>query len=263
MIDIHNHLLPGVDDGADSIVTSLTMIRVGVEEGIEEAVVTPHIGVDGLTPETDAAYRERFEELVQAVSREGLPIQLHLGSEIMFQLGLSDIRQLPIATYGGRGRYFLIEVPLATFPPFFEEALFRIRVPRLRPIFAHPERNTIIRKHPDIIDRLIEQGMLMQINATSLSGDPDRPITRLARRLIATGRAHFVATDAHGLFTRPFSLKPAYEIVRRTTNDETAKRLFIDHPRRAITGEEIEQTLPTEPLALEHRGLIGRLFRSF
>ncbi|MBI4530405.1 MAG: hypothetical protein HY709_02685 [Candidatus Latescibacteria bacterium] len=262
MIDIHNHLLPGVDDGADSPVTSLAMIRAGVEEGIEEALITPHLRVDGMTAETDASYRKRFEDLVQAVNGEGLSIRLHLGSEIMFQFGLPDIRQLPIATYGGWGRYFLIEVPLTTFPPFFEEALFRVRISGLRPIFAHPERNTVIRKHPDIIDRLIEQGILMQINATSLSGNPDRPITRLARRLIATGRAHFVATDAHDLFARPFSLKPAYEIVSRTTNEETAKRLFIDQPLRVISGEEIEQTLPTEPLTPEHRGLIGRLFRS-
>lgn len=261
MIDIHNHLLPGVDDGADSLATSLAMIRAGVEEGIEEAIITPHVSADELTEEIDSRYRKRFEELVQRVEQEGFPIRLHLGSEIMFRFGLQDIQRFPVATFSGNSRYFLIEVPLTMFPSAFEDALFRIRRSGLQSIFAHPERNTGIQRHPEIIDRLIEQGILMQINATSLTGNPDRPTVRLARRLIVTGRAHFVATDAHNLLSRPFRLKAAFENVRAMTNDEIARDLFINHPRKAIAGTEIAFRLPGEPLLPEHRGLLSRLFR--
>lgn len=261
MIDIHNHLLPGVDDGADSLSTSLAMIRAGIEEGIEEAVITPHLSADNLTEKISSHYRERFEELLHGVQQEGLPIRLHLGSEIMFQFGLQNIRQLPVATFGGNGRYFLIEVPLTMFPSSLENALFRVRGSGLQPIFAHPERNIVIQRNPSIIDRLIEQGILMQIDATSLTGKPDRPTTRLARQLIVTGRAHFVATDAHDLSARPFKLQAAYEIVREITDDETVRRLFIDHPRCAIAGEKIDYSLPVEPFTPKHRGFLTRLLK--
>lgn len=262
MIDIHSHLLPDVDDGPDSMAVSLAMIRRGVAEGITEAVVTPHVPEGALNADTDARLCRSFEELTRSVGREGIAIRLHLGSEIMYQFGIEAIARMRAGTLAGNGRYFLIETPLGFFPPTLEDTLFRTRVRGQRPILAHPERYVFFWRHPDAIDRLLEQGILLQVNATSLSGRTSSPVGRLALSLVETGRAHFVASDAHDPVARPFSLRNAYEIVCGRWGNEVGDRLFVEHPSRAISGEEIECSPPTEPSKQTGGGFLQRLLRS-
>lgn len=265
MIDIHTHLLPGVDDGAKDIEQSLTMIRAGIEDGIEAAVTTPHI-LDRLDEAVDRAYTQTFEELRDRVEREGLPIQLFLGSEIMFGFGLEGIGKLKVTTFNGNGRYFLIEVPMMMFPDAFEDAMFRLRVAGLAPILAHPDRYPPLIQEPDRIRRLADQEILMQLDANTLTGSRRSSAFRVARDMIERGMAHFVASDAHGLDHRPFALSRARNVVEELAGPETAHRLFVENPRRAIEGEPIERVSPRYEDAEwedeEEAGLVKRIWRA-
>jgi len=263
VIDIHTHLLPGVDDGAKDIDQSLAMIRAGVKDGIEDAVVTPHI-LGRLDEAVDRAYTQKFEDLRSRVEKEGLPIRLFLGSEIMFGFELEGIGTLTVTTFNGNGRYFLIEVPMMMFPDAFETSMFRLRVAGLVPILAHPDRYPRLLQTPERIHRLAEQEILMQLDANTLTGPRQTPAFRVARSLIERGMAHFVASDAHGLDSRPFALSRAKRVVEELAGPETAHRLFVENPRRSIEGEPIERVSDRyeEWEDEEESGLVRRIWRA-
>lgn len=265
MIDIHTHLLPGVDDGAQDMDRSLAMIRMGIEDGIKAAVATPHI-LNGPDETVDREYTQVFEELCDRVAQAGLSIQLVLGSEIMFGFGLEGIGKLKVTTFNGNGRYFLIEVPMLMFPDAFEDAMFRLRVAGLAPILAHPDRYPPLVQEPERIRRLAEQEILMQLDANTLTGSRRSSAFRVARNMIERGMAHFVASDAHGLDHRPFVLSRARSVVEEFAGPEAAHRLFVENPRRAIEGEPIGRVSPRHEDAEweeeEEAGLVKRIWRA-
>lgn len=258
MIDIHTHLLPGVDDGARDMEQSLEMIRAGIEDGIEAALVTPHV-LDPLDEAADREYLRKFEELRDRVEREQLSLRLFLGSEIMFRFGLEEIGTLKVTTFNGNGRYFLVEVPAMMFPDAFESTMFRLRVEGLVPILAHPDRYPQLIRTPERIHRLVAQEILLQLDAGTLVGPRRSPSFRVARDLIERGMAHFVASDAHDPVRRPFALSRARAVVEGLAGSEMAHRLFVENPRRAIEGEAIESVQYEEE---ERATLLGRIWRA-
>ena len=238
MIDIHCHLLPNVDDGPKTWDKTLAMIAVGMEEGIETFVATPH--VLGLNAERDRLLRVRFRELEERLDAEGLHVKAVLGSEIFYQFGLEQIRDLESATFGGNGRYFLMELNLASFPPHLEQTLSGLQEMGLSPILAHAERYA---KYPGNMKRLREliyQGVLVQVNSGSLTGRFGRRIRKVSRKLLTENLVHFVATDAHNTTTRPPLIKEAMDVVADLKGADEVQRLFHDNPLRAIRGEWIE-----------------------
>jgi len=246
LVDIHCHLLPGVDDGAEDIDMSLALIDQGLADGIGAWVLTPHVlgPIDG---RIDEVHRGIFDDLRDEVARRGLPAELYLASELMFQTDVEAVRACPSGTFNANGRYFLMEFPMDILPLHAEEVLFDYQMGGMRPIIAHPERNASLAADPRIIARMVDRGILMQVNAGSLAQHaPDR-LRRLTEALIAAGEVHFVASDAHHPMWRPASLRPAYDRIAETTGEEVARRLCIENPRRAIEGHRIATERPELP----------------
>ncbi len=239
MIDIHCHLLPNVDDGPKSWNETLSMIAVGMEEGIETFVATPHI-LDDLNAERDRLLRSRFSELEERLDVEGLHVEVVLGSEIFYQFGLEKIGDLDVATFGGNGRYFLLELSLASFPPHLEQTLSRLQAMGLSPILAHAERYAKYSGNMKRLRELVYRGVLVQVNSGSLTGRFGRPIQKASHKLVAENLLHFVATDAHNITTRPPLIKEAMDVVAQLKGPEEVQRLFDKNPARAIRGEWIE-----------------------
>jgi protein-tyrosine phosphatase len=239
MIDIHCHLLPNVDDGPKTWDDTLALVALGMEEGIETFVATPHI-LDGLNAERDRLLRARFSELEERLDAEGLHVEVVLGSEIFYQFGLEKIRDLEAATFGGNGRYFLMELNLASFPPHLEQTLSRLQTMGLSPILAHAERYVKFSGNLKRLRELIYQGVLVQVNSGSLTGRFGRRIQKVSHRLLAENLVHFVATDAHNITTRPPLLREAMDVVADSKGADEVQRLFHDNPLRAIRGEWIE-----------------------
>jgi protein-tyrosine phosphatase len=237
-IDVHCHLLPGLDDGATDLDMSLELIDQGLEDGIGTWVLTPHV-LDAFDEETDRRHYAAFEQFREEVSKRALPMKLVMASEIMLQANVPGIRARRTSTFDDNKKYFLIEFPLSFFPANAEQLLFEFQMARMTPIIAHPERNGDLAQHPKTIANMAGRGILMQINARSLHPKAPPPTRRLAETLITSGLAHFVATDAHHPRARPALLREAYERICEIAGEEVGNRLCTENPRAAIEGKRI------------------------
>jgi len=239
LVDLHCHILPGVDDGAASTEVALEMLRRGAAEGIDAVVLTPHLQ-PAHGPGQEALHRERFAELQRAVSETDLTIELHLGAEIAFRFQMTEVAGWPSGTLACGGRYVLVDLPFGPLSPGLEQGFFELRAAGYRPILAHPERQRNLARRPELIGRLRRQDVLMQIDAGSLAGQFGRRARRAAELLVQRGWAEFVASDAHDLGHRPFSLKAARERITELRGADEARRLLVDNPRQLLNGEKVE-----------------------
>ena len=234
------------------------MVAIGMEEGIETFVVTPHI-LDDLNAEKNRLLQVRFSELEERLDAEGLHVEVVLGAEIFYQFGLEKIRDLEVATFGGNGRYFLLELALASFPPHLEQALSRLQTMGLSPILAHAERYAGYSGNMKRLRELVYRGVFVQINSGSLTGRFGKHIRKLAHKLLTEDLVHFVATDAHNVTTRPPLLREAMDVVAELKGSEEVQKLFHVNPAKAIRGEWIESEV--HPFAEERVGSARRFWR--
>lgn len=237
MVDIHNHILPDVDDGADSVVTSLEMLRRGLAEGIEVAVLTPHFKPED-NHEKAELHQQRFAQLQEAVAASGMPVQLFLGAEVGFRFGLAEVAGWPGIALAG-SRYVLVDMPPGPLPGGLEQGMFELRTAGFRPILGHPERHRQLTGDEHQLARLREQELLFQIDAGSLTGRFGQRTQAAARLLAERGWVEFVASDGHNLERRPFTLQTARQWVEEELGAEEAQLLFVDNPGRLIRGEAV------------------------
>lgn len=238
LIDIHCHLLPGLDDGATDLDMSLELVDQGLEDGIGTWVLTPHI-LGLFDEEIDRRHFAAYERFHGELVRRALPVTLVMASEIMFQTDVQGIRKRRTSTFGDNKKHSLIEFPLGFFPGSAEEVLFDFQMAGLTPIVAHPERNGGLAQQPRIIENMVSRGILMQVNARSIHPRSPAPTRNLAEMLITNGLVHFVASDAHHPQARPARLMEAYDRICEITDEATAKLLCIENPRAAIEGKRI------------------------
>lgn len=236
LIDLHSHVLFGVDDGPETFELSMEMLRFAAGKGIRAVVATPHI-LDSF--QSEELILSHFRKLTSAVIEEKIPLDLFLGSEINFQFGIEDIIESGVGTYRGMGRYFLVETTLTHFPKHFEETIYRIVATGRTPVFAHPERVGPIVGDIDLIRRLTEAGVLLQVNSGSLLGRFGSRIKDYAWELVEKKYVHFVASDAHGMRHRAFNLDEAWKEVRTRIDEDTADRLMFENPLRLLMGERV------------------------
>ena len=257
MVDIHCHILPGVDDGATSMEMALEMLGCGQAEGIEIAVLTPHLK-PGDGPEKEALHQERFAALQEAVCRAGLAVDIHLGAEIGFRFGLEEVARWPSGSLPGGGCLALVDLPMGPVPSGLEQGFFALRIAGFKAILAHPERHRPLVRSPDQFERLRQQELLFQIDAGSLTGRFGSRAQQAAEMLLERGWVEFIASDGHDLDQRPFSLAGARARVEARFGVEEARRLFVDNPGRAIRGEAIEQRVEERPRP-RRRSILQRL----
>lgn len=269
MIDIHQHLIYGVDDGAPDLETSLAMAQEAAGEGVTHIVCTPH--ASHRYPYQAEIVEERFAEL-----RERLrgTIDLSLGCDFHLSPGnIAAALSEPLRySIDGKG-YLLVEFSDAAIPPQSIESVFQLEAAGYRVIVTHPERYPAVHARPELIAEWMRAGCLIQVTAASLYGRFGAAPEALANELLDREWVHFVATDAHRLNWRPPHLKKAYEYVCTRRGEETARRLCVTNPRAAVEGAAWpEQPVPVglgehEPLVFDGgrktglRGLWNRLVK--
>jgi protein-tyrosine phosphatase len=246
MIDIHCHILPGVDDGAADLSTALAMARMAVEDGVRTIVCTPHI-MPGVYDNRPADIRAAVKRFAEACGEAGLSLQLLAGSDAHirpdFVAALNTDR---VQTIGG-GRYVLFEPPHTVAPPRLEESLFDISVSGWVPILTHPERFAWMEERYDILPGLVEAGVLMQVTAGSLVGVFGEGPRRLAERMLEDGLVHVVASDGHNTRRRNPRLAAAYERCRELMGDEEARHLVATRPAVVVADEPVAAMPPLPP----------------
>ncbi len=235
-IDLHSHILNGVDDGPESLEMALEMIKYASENGVRAICATPHV-LDSL--QNEDLVLSRFKRLSEAVQDAEINVDLYLGAEINFQFGIEEILESPIGTYRGMGRYFLVETTLTHFPKHFEETLHGIIQQGKRPIFAHPERVGPIVGDIELLRDLTNIGILLQVNAGSLVGNFGSKTKKFVWEILENGLATFIASDAHDMRRRKFNLDKAWHMVVDAFDDDIADKYMFDNPLHVIMGENI------------------------
>jgi protein-tyrosine phosphatase len=252
VIDLHSHILHGIDDGARTLEDSLEIARAAVEGGITVIAGTPHVRDDH---PTDAGVMEyRVAELRAELDQAGIPLDIRPGGELALGwLGRLSVEELRRFGLGGNARYLLVETPYHGWPPGLADRLLWLRAHGITAVLAHPERNAEVQGRPDRLVPLVQAGVLVQVTAASVDGRIGGRARECGLRLIERGLAHLVASDAHHASVREVGMTAAAEAVG---NHELASWLTRDVPAAIIGDTQI----PPRPEGVRPRSWLGKLF---
>lgn len=240
MIDLHNHLLPGIDDGPSTMADAVEMARVAVREGITTMVCTPHI--------SHARYDVRPRDVVLAVEsmrteleHREVPLTLLPGAEFTLEavVRCTD-EELRMVSLGGGGRWLLVELPFKGWPLDLHDVLDALEMRGFGVVLAHPERNESVQSSPDRMRDLVGRGALVQVTAWSLMGENGPRAKRAAEDLLRNGFAHFIASDAHSASRRPPGLLQGVAAAAAALGvNPGALRWMVDEGPRLVTEGQV------------------------
>lgn len=243
MIDIHTHILPGIDDGAKSCEISLEMAKGAEEDGVSHVVASPHVMEEDYGTAQEIIHAE-VKDLNRALSEEKISVEVVPGAEVHVSAGLLSkpeiLRKFSI-NFGGK--YVLLELPMQSVPKFADELIFKVLLEGLVPILAHPERNLDMIEHPERLLGLVEKGALVQMNAGSITGKYGKSVRDFAETILRSRIVHFVASDAHSARNRPVMLSSALATMKELIGDDAGK-LVLDNPSAALDGKTLGVTVP-------------------
>jgi len=229
MIDTHLHILPGIDDGPETIEESIALARVLVQEGIHSAFATPHYN-DEFPRRSAMEIQARVNDMQRVLDGQNIPLQLFAGHEALIGPGLiEDIQAGRLATLNG-SRYLLLELWNSSWLPETERVIFELRAYGIVPIIAHPERYRAIQKDPNRLATLLQQGVLAQLTASSLIGMQGSTTKHCAEALLKKGLIHIIASDAHGLRTRMPAVKLGLQSAAKFLDKEYIHRMIETQP---------------------------------
>lgn len=254
MIDVHSHILPGLDDGARSMDDALRMARDAVADGTRVMVTTPHVDHPQFHVE-EAASSAALAALRDRLAAEEIPLALVAGAEVTFSERTHarvEERRLPVI---GGGPFVLLELydPL---PPGLDEELFHCRLNGYQVVLAHVERLRAVQASADVVARWIDQGLHPQVTAQSVLGEMGERCERSARELLERRLVHVLASDAHNPARRPPGLARAAEAAAEILGSEEEARALVEgNPGRIVSGESLDVARPRPPA----RSWISRL----
>jgi len=229
MIDIHCHILPGMDDGAGDLAESLAMAETASRDGIKVIVATPH--VTDRVPSVEVV-EAAVSELNAAIAACGLDLTVIKGADVSALLAPSYCRDYAI----GSSSYVLIEFPRTHIPRNAKDILFRMQAEGLRPIITHPERNPSVMREPELLEEMLVSGPLAQITAGSLTGEFGPDCRECAEYLLRRGMVSFIASDAHSNTRRRPVLSEALKIAGKIVGMEAARMLVSSNPETIVKG---------------------------
>ena len=232
MIDLHCHILPGIDDGPVEMQTSIEMARIAAEDGIQTIVAAPHIkDILHSTVMLDAL----VSQLNFQLASRNIPVKVLLGADVFALLSPSRLKNYTI----NKSRYILVEFPHTYLPNKSKEILFSLAVNGFCPIITHPERNAAIINRPDLLLDMLYGNVLVQITAGSLTGDFGHDEQACACYLLKKGAVHFIATDAHSTNSRRPILSDGLMYAEKIIGMEKAMKLVWDNPYSVLNDERI------------------------
>lgn len=228
-VDMHCHIVPYVDDGANDMDEALKMLKMEYAEGVRTIIATPHFRKKMFeTPREEII--KQFVKLREAAKAIG--IEMYLGCELHSNMELvSLLREKKVSSMAG-SRYVLLEFSGSAESKYIRERTYSLISSGFRPILAHIERIEKIRKDFDLIEELIDMGAKMQVNAESITGDFST--RRFCKKLMKNDFLHFVGTDCHGSSYRVPKMKDAYNYVAKKFGEDYADEIFIENPQRII-----------------------------
>jgi protein-tyrosine phosphatase len=240
MIDLHAHILPGLDDGSKDITESLAMARVAREDGIHTIVATPHV-LPGVFDNDKNKILSAVQELNQKLQEQNIAVDILPGAEYHLEADLPlKLAQGKLLTINDNRRYLLVELPSAFIPEYTAQVLYEIQLLGVTPIIAHPERNAGFTRRPDILQEMISRGVLAQVTSASITGLFGKKIKRTAFSFLRRGLVHLVSSDAHSSKGRAPLLSQAQKEIEKYLGSAIAQFLVIQNPCFIYEGESID-----------------------
>lgn len=232
MIDVHNHLIPNIDDGSDSLSLSRKLLEDAIDEGITDVCITPHFMKHGPFKVRKKELCTLFEQFKK--DTEDLNVNLYLGNELYIDRELDELLAADeICSMNGTD-YVLIEFPFEQYRREYDEYLYNVSL-NYKIIVAHPERYSYVKEDHDFVDRWLKEGYILQSNSTSLNSKESK---KVIFDFIEKGKLSIIASDAHNKY-RPLSLKDAYDLISKKFSKETADLLMETNPRRIIENKDV------------------------
>ena len=242
MIDLHCHILPGIDDGAQNLDEALGLCRRAVEDGITHMVATPHIH-EGRYNNTPATISHALKELRHGLSEHGIELEVRAAAEVRIGAELMatvPAKQVPfLGTWNGQ-KVMLLELPHDQVPPYTMNLVNWLKSQKILPMIAHPERNKGVMADIGKLHPLIEAGCLFQLTAMSVAGKFGGPAHDIASEMLRKGWATIIASDAHNLQHRPPVLSEAVDAAAELVGEQEAQNLVLHNPAKLI-GIEVSQ----------------------
>lgn len=250
MIDLHCHILAGVDDGPVRPEQSLEMARIAAADGITGIVATPH-GADFDSGRDEPLTRNDIVDMASRLEGEiaaaSLDIKVYPGVEIHIS------PETPALLDSGQvfglncTNYLLVELPFEQYPRYTEDTIFKLQVKGYTPVLAHPERCSAVRENPELLYGLVQKGCLVQVTAASLLGQFGGKVKESTVLMLRHNLAHVIATDAHGMGRRDPVLSLAVEEAGRLAGKDQSLRMVTSIPAAIIAGEWVEVPDPSPP----------------
>jgi protein-tyrosine phosphatase len=260
MIDLHTHVLPGIDDGAETMEEALALCRMASAEGVSVIVATPHMFCDVGNPlgEEIAAATDRLRN---ELADNGIDIELRHAAEVAMVEGLAErIEAGEVPMLDTEGRFVLLEAPRAgDCSTEISEMVFQLQLRGISPVIAHPECIESFYCDHELADKLVRQGAFLQITASSLLCGGDRH--DMAMDFLENGLIHVAASDAHDAQHRPARLAAARDAFAEMAGLENAEKLFNTNPGRILDGIAPESLPPFQKPKREHTGIMGAFRR--
>jgi protein-tyrosine phosphatase len=255
MIDLHCHILPGLDDGAADLSVSTEMAKAFVADGVSVVACTSHI-LPGLYHNSGPQIRHATAQLQQQLDRQGIPLRLvtgadnHINPNFVAELDSGHLLSL------ADSRYVLVEPPHHIAPPRLEDLFFGLLVAGYVPVLTHPERLTWIKSQYLLVQRLVHAGCWMQITAGSLTGAFGRNARYWAERMLNEGCVHLIATDAHDVNRRPPNLNRGRELAAKRVGEVEAQHLVVTRPE-GVLRNDLPSNLPRPEAAVASSGMVA------
>ncbi|WP_419881728.1 tyrosine-protein phosphatase [Peribacillus sp. B-H-3] len=243
MIDIHCHILPGIDDGAKTIQDSLEMAKLAVQEGITSIIATPH-HKNGSYDNTKTDILSKVKELNEVLKNAFIPLTILPGQETrIYGEILEDYEAGEILPLNISSTYLFIELPSGHVPRYTERLLYDVQNKGLTPIIVHPERNQELIQNPDILYQLVKNGALTQVTASSLVGYFGKIIKKFSHQLIKANLTHFVSSDAHNITNRSFKIIEALDEIEKQYGVDMIY-FFQENAELLIQGHAVYKEVP-------------------
>ena len=235
MIDLHCHILPGLDDGPETIEESVEMAQAAMADGITHLVATPHSSSEYFFdyPKTRSLCKDLQKRVGERLTL-ATGCDFHLNPE-----NVASLRAQALRFCINQKDYLLVEFNEIAIPPAVDQTLHEMQLAGVRPIITHPERNRLLRLRPERLATWVRHGCYGQVTGGALIGRFGASAQKDSMRWIGAGLIHFVASDAHNTSSRPIQLRPAYEVVEKEFGGEKARALFVDNPRAAFEGRDL------------------------
>lgn len=238
MVDLHCHLLPGIDDGSRSMKISLRLAREATENGVTHALLTPH-HMNGRYVNHKRDVIRRTKEFQKQLNAHNIPLTVFPGQEVRINGQLIDaLNEDDILFADEDNRYLMLEFPDDDVPHYTNQMIFELQQRGITPVIVHPERNTRIMDHPELLYQLLQKGCLSQITASSYVGTFGKKVEDFSEKLIKNGQGYLFASDAHDLPGRKYEMRQAFEKLSKEFGQELSDQ-YANNARSIINGENI------------------------